>query len=94
MWSKGDLPGKALLASYVACYPDAFELRVAYTHELSKGTPLENSPLLSGGDKKAWLDGDLVGLPVVWRAGGVSVDMGTLLTRDLTPVLEHEFVTQ
>ena len=96
MWSNGDLSGNAPLATYVARYPDAFELRVADTHELSKGAPLENSPLLSSSDEKAWLDGDLVRF-VVWRAGGVWVDMGNLLTRDLTPLLsllEHELVTQ
>ena len=65
MLSNGDLSGKALLASYVARYPDAFEIRVADMHELSKGTPLESSPLLSSCDKKAWLDGDLVRLVVV-----------------------------
>jgi hypothetical protein len=94
MWSNGDLSSNALLASYVARYPGAFELRVADVHALSKGTPLENSPLLSSRDEKAWLDGDLVRLLVVWRDGGVWVDMDTLLTRDLTPLLEHEFVTQ
>ena len=94
MWSNGDLSGNALLASYVARYPGAFELRIADANELSKGTPLENSPMLSSSDKKAWLDGDLVRLLVVWRDGGVWVDMDTLLTRDLTPLLEHEFVTQ
>ncbi|KAI0000475.1 glycosyltransferase family 32 protein [Russula vinacea] len=94
MWSNGDLSGNALLASYVARYPGAFELRVADVHALSRGTPLENSPLLSSRDEKAWLDGDLVRLLVVWRDGGVWVDMDTLLTRDLTPLLEHEFVTQ
>jgi hypothetical protein len=94
MWSNGDLSSNALLASYVARYPGAFELRVADVQALSKGTPLENSPLLSSRDEKAWLDGDLVRLLVVWRDGGVWVDMDTLLTRDLTPLLEHEFVTQ
>ncbi|KAH9005501.1 glycosyltransferase family 32 protein [Lactarius hatsudake] len=94
MWSNGDLSTNPLLASYVARYPDAFELRVANTRELSKGTPLENSPLLSSSDKKAWLDGDLIRLLVIWREGGVWVDMDMLLTRDLSPLLEHEFVTQ
>ena len=94
MWSNGDLSTNALLASYVARYPDAFELRVADVHELSKGTPLENSSLLESSDKKAWLDGDLIRLLVIWRDGGVWMDMDMLLTRDLTPLLEHEFVTQ
>ncbi|KAI9507906.1 glycosyltransferase family 32 protein [Russula earlei] len=94
MWSNGDLSTNALLASYVARYPGAFELRVADVRELSKGTPLENSPLLTRNDEKAWLDGDLIRLLVIWKDGGVWVDMDTLLTRDLTPLLEHEFVTQ
>ena len=94
MWSNGDLSGNALLASYVARYPGAFELRVADVRELSSGTPLENSPLLQSSDEKAWLDGDLIRLLVIWKDGGVWVDMDTLFTRDLTPLLEHEFVTQ
>ncbi|KAH8995648.1 hypothetical protein EDB92DRAFT_2084485 [Lactarius akahatsu] len=94
MWSNGDLSTNALLTSYVARYPEAFELRVANIRELSKGTPLENSLLLSSNDEKAWLDGDLIRLLVIWRDGGVWVDMDTLLTRDLSPLLEHEFVTQ
>ncbi|KAH9176686.1 hypothetical protein EDB89DRAFT_2123418 [Lactarius sanguifluus] len=67
MWSNGDLSTNALLASYVARYPEAFELRVANIRELSKGTPLENSPLLSSNDEKAWLDDDLIRLLVIWR---------------------------
>ena len=94
MWSNGDLSTNALLASYVERYPEAFELRAADARELSKGTPLENSSLLSSNDEKAWLDGDLIRLLVMWRDGGVWVDMDTLLTRDLSPLLEHEFVTQ
>jgi hypothetical protein len=88
MWSNGDLSGNALLASYVARNSETFELRIADTRELSKGTPLENSTFLSSSDKKAWLDGDLVRLLVVWSDGGVWVNMDTLLTRDLTPLLE------
>ncbi|KAF8271295.1 hypothetical protein EI94DRAFT_1657690 [Lactarius quietus] len=94
MWSNGDLSTNALLASYVARYPEAFELRVANVRELSRGTPIENSSFLSSNDEKAWLDGDLIRLLVMWRDGGVWVDMDTLLTRDLSPLLEHEFVTQ
>jgi len=45
-------------------------------------------------DNLAWVDGDLVRLLVTWAVGGVWVDMDTLLTRDLIPLLEHEFVTQ
>ncbi|KAJ3752913.1 hypothetical protein EV360DRAFT_54374 [Lentinula raphanica] len=54
--------------------------------------PLAHRLLLS--DSKAWLDGDLIRLLLLWNYGGVWVDMDFLLTRDLEPLLEHEFVTQ
>ncbi|KAF8889618.1 hypothetical protein BD779DRAFT_1520137 [Infundibulicybe gibba] len=49
------------------------------------GTVLDNSPLLQSTDKKAWIDGDLIRLLLLWNYGGVWVDMDTLLTRNLEP---------
>lgn len=94
LWSNGDLSENLRLALYLQAYPDAFELRIANIPVMSKGTALENSPRLKTSDTKAWVDGDLVRLLVLWRFGGVWVDMDSLLTRDLSPLLEHEFVTQ
>jgi hypothetical protein len=61
---------------------------------LASSTTLSGSELLKLKDKKAWLDGDLLRLLLLWNYGGVWIDMDSLLTRDLTPLLEHEFVTQ
>ncbi|KAA1472531.1 glycosyltransferase family 32 protein [Dentipellis sp. KUC8613] len=94
LWSNGDLSKNKLLQGYATSFPDSFELRVADVSELAKGTELEGSPLLSSKDKLAWTDGDLIRLLVLWKEGGVWVDMDSLLTRDLSPLLEHEFVTQ
>lgn len=94
MWSNGDLLVYPILREYLARFPDAFELRVADIEVLARGTPLDGSRLLNSNDKKAWVDGDLVRLLVVWTYGGVWIDMDSLLTRDLAPLLEHEFVTQ
>ena len=94
MWSNGDLSVYPILQKYRAWFPDAFELRVADIEILAQGTPLDGSSLLNLNDKKAWVDGDLVRLLVVWMYGGVWIDMDSLLTRDLAPLLEHEFVTQ
>lgn len=94
MWSNGDLSVNPILRKYLARFPDALELRVADIKMLARGTPLEGSSLLNLNDKKAWVDGDLVRLLVVWTYGGVWIDMDSLLTRDLVPLLEHEFVTQ
>ena len=55
---------------------------------------MDGSDLLKVKDEKAWIDGDVVRLLVLWAYGGVWIDMDSLLTRDMTPLLEHEFVTQ
>ncbi|KAG2032506.1 glycosyltransferase family 32 protein [Suillus americanus] len=94
MWSNGDLSTNSILASYAHMYPNSFEMRVVDIPKLASGTALDGSPLLKTNDKKAWTDGDLVRLLVIWNYGGVWIDMDSLLTRDLSPLLEHEFVTQ
>ena len=83
------------IALYLRAYPAAFEVRVVDIEAFAQSTALEGSPRLKGtNDEKAWVDGDLVRLLVIWRFGGVWVDMDSLLTRDLAPLLDHEFVTQ
>ncbi|KZT01229.1 glycosyltransferase family 32 protein [Laetiporus sulphureus 93-53] len=94
LWSNGDLTGNSILKKWLRRYPDAFELRVVDYNELATDTELEGSSLLDAKDSRAWIDGDLVRLLVLWAYGGVWVDMDSLLTRDLAPLLEHEFVTQ
>ncbi|KAJ6466355.1 glycosyltransferase family 32 protein [Mycena sanguinolenta] len=94
LWSNGDLGHNDILKKYLDRFPDSFALRVVDIPSLARGTDLEGSPLLVQKDKKAWVDGDLVRLLLLWNFGGVWIDMDSLLTRDLDPLLEHEFVTQ
>jgi len=94
LWSNGDLSGNQVLQTWLGKFPNAFELKVVDIEELSRGTELEDSPMLHLNDKKAWVDGDLIRLLLLWQYGGVWVDMDSLLTRDMSPLLEHEFVTQ
>lgn len=94
LWSNGDLSENPLIRKWMAHYPHAFSVRMVDYEQLARGTALEGSELLSLKDKRAWIDGDLVRLLVIWAMGGVWVDMDSLLTRDLAPLLEHEFVTQ
>ncbi len=94
LWSNGDLSDNEILQEYLRLYPDAFLLRKVDFANLAVGTALNDSDLLRVQDQKAWVDGDLVRLLVLWAYGGVWVDMDTLLTRDVEPLLEHEFVTQ
>ncbi|KAF8636951.1 hypothetical protein AX17_003202 [Amanita inopinata Kibby_2008] len=94
LWSNGDQSQNEILRGYLHRYPDQFELRVVDIPALAKGTELDGSELLRSRDSKAWVDGDLIRLLLLWNHGGVWVDMDSLLTRDLDPLLEHEFVTQ
>ena len=94
LWTNGDLSQNAILQSYVSLYPDSFLVKVVDIPRLARGTALEGNELLEWRDQKAWVDGDLIRLLLLWTYGGVWVDMDSLLTRDLYPLLEHEFVTQ
>ncbi|KZT25795.1 hypothetical protein NEOLEDRAFT_340566 [Neolentinus lepideus HHB14362 ss-1] len=97
LWSNGDLLPNPILSNFLTRYPQSFELRAVDIPELAKGTPLEGTDYINGSgvnDKKAWVDGDLIRLLVVWNDGGIWVDMDMLLTRSLDPLWEHEFVIQ
>lgn len=94
LWSNGDLTGNEILKLYLKRYPVQFEMRIVDIPSLARQTALEGSGLLKANDPKAWVDGDLVRLLLLWNYGGVWVDMDSLLTRDLEPLFEHEFVTQ
>jgi len=88
------LSGNEMVKRWTRRYPASFQLRIVDIDELARGTALDGSSLLHTSDTRAWVDGDLVRLLVIWAYGGVWVDMDSLLTRDLSPLLEHEFVTQ
>jgi hypothetical protein len=94
LWSNGDLSENPIVRSFLQHFPDSFSLGIADIPTLAKGTAMEASKFLQLNDKKAWVDGDLVRLLVIWHYGGMWIDMDMLLTRDLEPLLEHEFVTQ
>jgi hypothetical protein len=94
LWSNGNLGSNPILQRYLKRYPDSFALNIVDIPSLAKGTELEGSELLTRKDAKAWVDGDLIRLLLLWNYGGIWVDMDSLLTRDLEPLLEHEFVTQ
>ena len=94
VWSNGDLGQNEILRGYLRQYPESFALRIVDIPTLAIGTPLDGNDRLRVNDKKAWLDGDLLRLLLLWNYGGVWIDMDSLLTRDLEPLLEHEFVTQ
>ncbi|KAI0301639.1 hypothetical protein B0F90DRAFT_1718861 [Multifurca ochricompacta] len=92
LWSHGDVSTDALLRAYTARYRDVIELRVVDLSLLAMGTEVEDSSLVKSNDPAS--SEYLLRLLILWQHGGVWVDMDSLLTRDLSPLLEHEFVTQ
>jgi mannosyltransferase OCH1-like enzyme len=45
-------------------------------------------------DERNWKGGDLMRIIVLWKHGGVYVDLDTLILRPLTPLLNQDFVYQ
>ncbi|KAM0748802.1 hypothetical protein T439DRAFT_315911 [Meredithblackwellia eburnea MCA 4105] len=100
LWTNADvtkhLRDSPLLTEIHKLYgPDRFEVREINKKLLAIGTPLEGSPYLDLADRRAWIDGDLVRILVLWEKGGIWVDMDTIMTgRDMRVLGESEWVTQ
>ena len=100
LWSNGadSLRENTHVKEIMAKWSDYIEIRQAEMSVLTKGTELAGilSGAYGGGmyDQKGWVDGDAVRLLVLWHYGGVWMDMDEVLTRDIHPLTESEFVTQ
>ena len=100
LWSNGAelVANNAFVRPYLEKWGDYIEIRQVDMNALTRGTELEGllSTIDGGGlfDERAWVDGDAVRLLVLWHIGGVWLDMDQILTRDLHPLTESEFVTQ
>ena len=75
---------------------ELFSVRHADFEVLARSTPMAGHHLLKEGgrDSRAWIDGDLVRVLVLYAHGGIWIDMDTLLLRSMRPLTEQEFVTQ
>jgi len=100
LWSNGadSLRDNELVKEIMGKWSDYIEIRQADMGALTQGTELAGilSGTSGGGlyDKKGWVDGDAVRLLVLWHYGGVWMDMDEVLTKDIHPLTESEFVTQ
>ena len=99
LWSNADLPEKsanqAVIGPRLAANPTRLELRIVDVAALARGTPMERSPMLDKvNDPRAWVDGDLVRVLVLYAFGGLWVDVDHVVLRDMRPLFEHEWVTQ
>lgn len=99
LWTNSEtippLQNSPLLVPLIYLYGSRFSIQTVNKSALAKGTAMEGHKLLELADKKAWLDGDLVRILVLWSFGGTWVDMDTIMTgRDMRVLGESEWVTQ
>lgn len=100
LWTNGvdTLTSNEHVRPFLEKWGEYIEIRQVDMNTLTKGTELEGllSGIDGGGlfDERAWVDGDAVRLLVLWHHGGIWMDMDQILTRDLHPLTESEFVTQ
>lgn len=96
LWTNGkeDLMRSNRLRELVQDWPDHIEVRQFEPAVLTKGTEIEGLLSQMGGifDRRAWVDGDVVRLLALYQYGGVWIDMDMILTRDVQPLLESEWV--
>jgi hypothetical protein len=101
LWTNGltTVANNEYVKPFVEKWGEYIEVRQVEMAALTVGTDLNG--IIGGNgktggvwDEKGWVDGDAVRLLVLWHHGGVWLDMDMILTRDLHPLVEQEFVTQ
>ncbi|OCF75258.1 hypothetical protein I204_04111 [Kwoniella mangroviensis CBS 8886] len=99
LWTNGKslLENNPTLQPYLIKWGEYIEVKQVDMDYLTAGTDLEK--VMGNGkgnvfDGKGWVDGDAIRLLVLWHHGGIWLDMDQILTRDLHPLIEEEWVTQ
>ncbi|OCF31904.1 hypothetical protein I316_06505 [Kwoniella heveanensis BCC8398] len=99
LWTNGAevLSSNPYVKPYLEKWGEYIKVRQVDMAELTSGTQLQGVISSKPGevfDERAWVDGDAIRLLVLWHFGGVWMDMDQVLTRDLHPLMESEWVTQ
>ncbi|KAK8865638.1 hypothetical protein IAR55_000783 [Kwoniella newhampshirensis] len=102
LWTNGAdiVSSNPYVKPYLNKWGEYIQVKQVEMDEWTKGTELQgvigSLGSAQGGlfDERAWVDGDAVRLLVLWRFGGIWMDMDQVLTRDLHPLTETEWVTQ
>ena len=100
LWTNGVdvVANNTFVKPFLDKWGNYIEVRQLDMNTLTRRTELEG--LLGGSDggglfdARAWVDGDAARLLVLWNYGGIWMDMDQILTRDLHPLTDQEFVTQ
>ena len=91
IWSDYDISEQENLKEY----RQLIDFRVYNPIEESKNTPLEGKmEKILAKDKKYYLQSDLLRLLVLYKYGGIWIDMDIILLRDFKPILDQEYLYQ
>ena len=77
-------------------YKDHLDLRIYNPLELAKGTPLEDNEkyLNVYDDDRHWMSSGVMRFLVLYKFGGIYMDMDMILLRDFKPILDQSFAYQ
>lgn len=91
LWSDYDISEQENLKNF----KDYIDFRIYNPVEEAKNTPLENRiDKILAKDKKYYLQSDLLRLLVLYKYGGIWIDMDIILLRDFKPILDQEYLYQ
>ena len=90
IWSDYDINDNDLIQPY----KEYLDLRLWDAKEEAKGTILEGIPHLDAMDDKHYLQSDLLRILVLYKYGGVWIDMDIIFLRDFKPLLDQEYMYQ
>lgn len=91
LWSNVDLSQN----EWIKPIARHIELRIYDPVKEAIGTPLEGmNRILNRDDDAFWLGGDLFRLLILYKYGGIYSDCDIIFLRDLSPLLEQEFLYQ
>ena len=88
VWSDYDISDNP----YIQPYKNLVEFRVYNASEEAIGTPLEGDLKLKMKDPKYYLQSDLARILLLYKYGGVWIDMDVILLRDFKPILDQEYM--
>lgn len=90
LWSDYDVSNKEELKKF----KDKINFKIWNPIDESKGTPLENFNYLNVKDNTYYLRSDLMRILLVYKYGGIWIDMDIVLLRDFKPLFNIEFMYQ
>lgn len=89
VWSDYDISNEPRIQRF----KNLADFRIWDVKSEAVGTPIENQKLmLKASDAKHYLQSDLLRLLVLYKYGGIWIDMDIILLRDFKPILDQEYM--